>query len=239
MTNRSGAGIDIGSVDFESFYRGEGGFADIEFDRPPWDIGEPQPVLVQLERDGGITGRVLDAGCGPGDNAIYLAERGYSVTGVDGSATVLGTARERAAARGVRADFQVADATTMEGVPQEFDTVLDSALYHCLPAESRAAYGAALHRVTKPGAKLHVLCFADVEDAPAPATVSQDDLRTNLGEHWRINAIEQVRYSGAFDPETVARQFEQFMPGFDAGAAVTDDHGRFTFPMWHLQAERA
>ncbi len=239
MTNRSGAEIDIGSVDFDAFYRGDEVFDGIGFDRPPWDIGEPQPVLVRLEQDGGLTGRVLDAGCGQGDNAIHLAARGYSVTGVDGSDTALGMARERAAERGIEVDFRVADATTMEGIGQEFDTVLDSALYHCLPAESRAAYGAALHRVTKPGAKLHVFCFADVEDAPAPATVSQDDLRANLGEHWRIDSIEQVRYSAALDPEAAARQFEQHLPEFDAGAAITDENGRFTFPMWHLQAERA
>jgi SAM-dependent methyltransferase len=38
-----------------------------------WDIGEPQPRLIELDRGGAIIGTVLDAGCGTGDNALYLA----------------------------------------------------------------------------------------------------------------------------------------------------------------------
>jgi 2-polyprenyl-3-methyl-5-hydroxy-6-metoxy-1,4-benzoquinol methylase len=42
---------------------------------------------MELEALGAITGQVLDAGCGLGDNAIYLAQRGHNVTGFDTSPT--------------------------------------------------------------------------------------------------------------------------------------------------------
>src|SRR5207302_11255421 len=52
--------------------------------RPPWDIGRPQPAFVELVQAGELNkGRVLDVGCGTGENALYLAERGFSVAGVD------------------------------------------------------------------------------------------------------------------------------------------------------------
>ncbi|HEV7853990.1 MAG TPA: class I SAM-dependent methyltransferase, partial [Mycobacterium sp.] len=63
----------------------------------PWDIRQAQPRLMELESLGGIGGEVLDIGCGLGDNAIFLASRGHSVTGLDGSPTAIEEARNRAA----------------------------------------------------------------------------------------------------------------------------------------------
>ena len=67
----------------------------------PWDIRQAQPRLMELEALGGIIGEVLDIGCGLGDNAIYLASRGHSVTGLDGSPTAIEEARRRADEAGV------------------------------------------------------------------------------------------------------------------------------------------
>jgi SAM-dependent methyltransferase len=54
----------------------------------PWVIGEPQPAIVALERDGGIHGRVLDPGCGTGEHTIHLTRLGYDVCGIDGTCAV-------------------------------------------------------------------------------------------------------------------------------------------------------
>ena len=47
----------------------------------PWDVGKPQQAFIDVADQ--IRGSVLDAGCGTGDIALFLAGRGNTVTGVD------------------------------------------------------------------------------------------------------------------------------------------------------------
>ncbi|MGH3493974.1 MAG: class I SAM-dependent methyltransferase [Sciscionella sp.] len=236
----------VEDVDFEAFYQGKPPIKEmgVSFDVAPWDIGEPQPALVALADSGLLHGEVLDAGCGLGNNSIFLAERGYRVTGVDGSATALDAARQRAGEHGVEVEFLHSDVTTMLGVPARFHTVLDSALYHCLGEQGRSDYAAALHRVTEPGAQLHLFCFADVDNAgfALPMTVSQDNLREHLGTHWKIRSIELADYATAFTEDTLHRmgheQLQRAGMTIDPAAVSFDEQGRMLARVWQLHAER-
>src|SRR6202007_391142 len=86
----------------------------------PWDIGGPQPVVQQLVALGAVKGEVLDPGTGPGHHAIYYASKGYQATGIDGSAGALERARENARKAGGSVDFQLADATKLDGLDNHF-----------------------------------------------------------------------------------------------------------------------
>jgi SAM-dependent methyltransferase len=68
-------------------------------------------------------GRALDLACGEGRNAVWLAERGWRVTGVDFSDVALGKAAELAASRGVDVEWVVADVLDHEPEPRAFDLV--------------------------------------------------------------------------------------------------------------------
>ena len=127
----------------------------------PWDIGGPQPVVQQLVALGAIKGEVLDPGTGPGHHAIYYASKGYSATGIDGSEGAVERARENARKAGVSVNFQLADATKLDGLDNHFDTVVDCAFYHTFSTEPelQRSYARALHRATKPGARLYMFEF--------------------------------------------------------------------------------
>lgn len=105
----------------------------------PWDIAAPQPAIVEWEAAGRFTGDVLDIGCGLGDNATYLAARGHTVTGLDATPAAIDLARERAGDSTVT--FAVADAFALPA--GRYDTILDCALYHCVPEDRRREYATA------------------------------------------------------------------------------------------------
>ena len=80
-------------------------------------------------------GRALDLACGEGRNAVWLAERGWDVTGVDFSNAGIDKARRLAEARGVSAQWEVADVTEYVPAPESFDLVI--VMYLHLPEASR------------------------------------------------------------------------------------------------------
>lgn len=105
-------------------------YADREF---VW-TSEPNRFLV--EEAGALpAGRALDLACGEGRNAVWLAQRGWQVTGVDFSEVGLGKARALAMARGVRAEWIVSDVLGYAPEPQAFDLVL--VFYLQVPAADR------------------------------------------------------------------------------------------------------
>lgn len=94
----------------------------------------PNRVLV-AEVEGLTPGRALDLACGEGRNAIWLAERGWDVTGVDFSQVAIAKARASAERAGVDVDFVCADLLDYEPARGAHDLVV--VLFLQLPADER------------------------------------------------------------------------------------------------------
>jgi cyclopropane fatty-acyl-phospholipid synthase-like methyltransferase len=168
---------------FEKAYRGQA----------PWDVPRPQPVFVQATAD--VTGRVLDSGCGTGENSLYFASRGHQVTGIDFLEEPITRARRKATERGLPVEFLVKDALTLADWDQRFDTVLDSGLFHVFDDASRARYVTGLSHVLRAGGRLLLLCFSDAEPGDfGPRRVKQPELRQAFSTGWHIESIAPVQF---------------------------------------------
>jgi SAM-dependent methyltransferase len=166
----------------------------------PWDIGAPQPAIIRLAGEGAFSGAVLDAGCGTGENALHVAALGLHVLGVDVAETALSLAREKAAARGIDAEFASADALHLDRLGRVFDTVLDCGLFHTFDGDERRDYAASVASVTRPGGNLHVLCFSDLgAGTRGPHPVSEAELRAAFtGDGWSVAAVDPDRIQTRF-----------------------------------------
>jgi SAM-dependent methyltransferase len=227
--------FDLRDANFESLYQGGPILDGLHFPSIPWDIAEAQPAVRELEQAGRFRGDVLDVGCGLGENSIFLAGCGYRVTGVDIAPTALDEARRRAAERGVEVDFSVSDATMLAGYDDRFDSVLDSACYHCLDEDARRRYAAALHRATRPGALLNLLCFADVGSGfLAAMNNTEESLRDVVGgAGWTITDLRRVNFVVNPDLDKLISELGLEMD------LTPDGNGRLQVSVWSLQAERA
>lgn len=119
----------------------------------PWNA-DPNEFLVE-ELGQATPGRALDLACGRGRNSVWLAGKGWTVTGVDFSRVGLEIARQLAADRGVEVSWLEADIVDWEPPPASFDLVM--VMYLHLPAgQRRRVLGHAQSALARGGALLVV-----------------------------------------------------------------------------------
>jgi SAM-dependent methyltransferase len=178
-------------------------------DPAPWDIGRPQDAFVRVASEGGLSGAVLDAGCGTGEHALLAASLGLRVLGVDLAATAIELARAKAAERKIDAEFAVADAFELDRLGRIFDTVLDCGLFHTCDEDERSRYVASVASVTNHDGTLYVLCFSD--DAPdiGPHPIRQEELRGSFSQQrgWNVDRVEPATIQTTFIEQGVPAWF--------------------------------
>ena len=127
-----------------------------------FDVDEPDEWIAKLEMSGKIYGNVLDAGCGPGRTAMFLADLGYNVLGVDISDNAIKRAKLKAEQKGCTAQFLQSDMCELSGYDNHFDTVIDIGCFHSLIESDRNKYAAALHRLCREEAVIFLRAFSDM-----------------------------------------------------------------------------
>ncbi len=119
--------------------------------RAPWDVPAREELVSLVESGHVKPGSVIDLGCGTGENAVYLAQKGFNVTGVDYAEAAIEKARVRAKDACVQVNFIVDDLTNLLHVSGTFDFLLDYGVLDDLRSRQRGLYLRSMLRLTHPG----------------------------------------------------------------------------------------
>ncbi|MBO0840957.1 MAG: class I SAM-dependent methyltransferase [Sciscionella sp.] len=168
------------------------------FKLTPWDSERGNALAVDRLRtlvegpDALPPGRALDIGCGPGAKAVYLAERGWQVTGVDQVDRALAVARRRATDAGVTLDLHQADVARLGdlGLSPGFSLLYDIGCFHHLEDGKRAAVARALAGLAAPSATLLIFAFAPSRGPIGPRGVTAADVHRWFDDDWTLAETE-------------------------------------------------
>lgn len=119
--------VSMAKLVMGKFYRA----AEGKPERLPWHREEPSAVLADAAAARAGKGRALDVGCGAGVFSVWLAQRGFEVTGIDLFPQAIAMARARAEAQGARVELISGDLFTYAPAAP-FDLVFDSGCLHSL-----------------------------------------------------------------------------------------------------------
>jgi ubiquinone/menaquinone biosynthesis C-methylase UbiE len=162
----------------------------------PWDSGIRSRELARVIEDGLVQPcRALEIGCGTGTNAVFLAQQGFDVTGIDLSPKALALAEQKADDAGVKATFLKADVCSLRVDLGVFDFVFDRGCYHCVRRTDLAGLLDTLRRVTQPGSKYLVLAGnANEQSEEGPPRVHEHEIRRDLGPLFDVEFIREMRF---------------------------------------------
>ncbi|MFW9803065.1 MAG: class I SAM-dependent methyltransferase [Candidatus Thorarchaeota archaeon] len=208
---------------------------------PPWDIGRPQQAVVTLNDSRDLSGRILDVGCGTGENAIFLAANGSDVVGIDFTPRAIEIAQVKAFERQVDVEFLVGDVLELDYYfcEAEFDAVLDSGLFHALTDEERPLYVEQVARVLRPGGSYFMLAFSVKQPGmTGPRRMSVEEITESFQDRFHLNYIRDVIFesnvhdSGAKGYLTSATRLTS--KRLMKNASYRSDYER-SFPSWRTR----
>ena len=174
-----------------------------EQDFIPWDSGVPEPMLTQLIASEDLPiGRALDVGCGTGTNAIWLAQHGYDVFGVDIAPLAIEKARAKLPP-GLSCRFDTLDFLAEKPAGGPYQLVFDRGVFHVFdePAE-RAKFAAQVAAVLAPDG-VWLSLIGSTEGPPremGPPRRSLRDLADAIEPHLDIVSVRSAEFRDGPEP---------------------------------------
>jgi len=162
---------------------------------PGWDVGRPCAHLAQAVEDKTFPpGRAIVLGCGTGTNAIYLASKGFEVTGVDVSPSALIIAAQKAKEADVEVDWMVADVVTFPQL-QPYDLIFDRGCYHHICQYDSPGYVETLRRLSQPGTRAMILAGSPADgNRGGPPRIQKETIRKDFSVLFDFEWLRDIHF---------------------------------------------
>ncbi len=174
---------------FDELYREAAG----DIDKVSWADLEPNKYFAEWANDVGLAGsgkKALVIGCGLGDDARFLYDRGFEVTAFDISRAAIEWAKRLHSDTEIR--FEVMDLfEPFRGWLRAFDFVLEVYTIQPLPVEMRDRAIDAVAALVKPGGELVVVTHAREDDEGLPDEVPWPMSRAELARFAEHHLVEK------------------------------------------------
>lgn len=128
-------------------------------DIPFLKVKGPDENLVEYFSQGLTPQKVLEVGCGPGRNAIYMAQQGCHVSALDISENAIIWAKERANKEGLKINFHCVSLFDFDFDSHSYDLIYDCGLFHHLSPHRRLTYLKIIKKALKKGGHYGIVCF--------------------------------------------------------------------------------
>ncbi|MBU1940636.1 MAG: class I SAM-dependent methyltransferase [Candidatus Thermoplasmatota archaeon] len=137
-------------------------YQNIPVTKIPWNSNKPSKHIIDLVENKIITPcKTIDLGCGTGTNALYLASKGFDVTGVDYSPTAIRIAKKTALKKQIRCTFFVTDIIyDVSILPETFTFAYDWAVLHHIGPQQRKKYVQKVHNLLTTNGLYLSVCFS-------------------------------------------------------------------------------
>jgi SAM-dependent methyltransferase len=129
---------------------------------------------------------------------VWLAQQGFTVTGVDVAPLAIERAEQRAHAAGVQVRFVVADLLHLPDLNGPFEFFFDRGCYHAVRRDAPAQYAPAVARQLASGGRGLILAGnAREPHDPGPPVVTEEEIREELGVAFQILDLHEFRFDEA------------------------------------------
>lgn len=124
--------------------------------------------------------KVLELGCGAGNNVVFMASEGVSVAGIDISKTAIDFAKSRLQQLNLNAELIVGDFCAQPWQDNTFDLVIDRSALNCVPRKQIKQALAEVNRVLKPSGCLYSSIYSDLHPAYITAQIRSEEFTKGL-----------------------------------------------------------
>jgi SAM-dependent methyltransferase len=168
--------------------------------------------------------KILEIGCGAGNNLWFAAREGFQVSGVDASSSAIAYARERFAEEGLMGDLQVSDYTRLPFKNEIFDLVIDRGAITCCGISAARKAVDEVRKVLQTGGRFLCNPYSDrhssfVSGCPGPDGLTLEisagtlvgtgqicfrgrrEVEALFGPHWKILSVQHVELVEELQPQ--------------------------------------